>query len=77
MTTRLAILLSLLPLAACDAGADGTATGGLTAGEVEQLEKAADRLDARAPSPAGDQATVIETEVGTRLDEERAALDRR
>ena len=77
MTIRLAALLPLLLIAACDAGADGTATGGLTAGEAEQLEKAAERLDARAPSPADDQAAALEADVRARLDEERAALDKR
>ncbi len=77
MTVRLAVLLPLLLIAACDAGTDGAATGGLTAGEAEQLEKAADRLDARAPSPADDRAEALEADVRARLDEERAALDKR
>lgn len=77
MTNRLAALIPLLLIAACDAGSDGAATGGLTAGEVEQLEKAADRLDARAPSPAADQAAALEADVRARLEEERAELDKR
>ena len=77
MTIRLAALLPLMMIAACDAGADGTATGGLTAGEAEQLEKAADRLDGRVPSPAADRAAALEVDVRARLDEERAATDAR
>ena len=77
MTIRLAALLPLMMIAACDAGSDGAATGGLTAGEAEQLEKAADRLDARAPSPAEDQAAALEADVRARLDEERATLESR
>lgn len=77
MARTLTVLAITLMLTACSDGEDDTAVGGLTAGESEQLERAAVRIDAREPSPAEGRAEALEAEIRSRLDEERRAVERR
>lgn len=65
-------LLATLPLAACGREDSDPAAGGLTVGESEALDRAADRLDSRTPSPARDDAAALEGEVSARLNEKLA-----
>ncbi len=77
---RLAYWFAPLALltAGCGAGDDSdAATGGLTQGELQQLEKAAERIDARPPSPGADKAEALEADIRTRLADERAEIERR
>ena len=77
---RKAYVLPALALftAACSAGDDSDAGGGgLTQGELQQLEKAAERIDARPESPGADGAEALEADVRARLADERAAIERR
>ncbi len=77
---RIAYWLPALALftAACGDGDDGGAgAGGLTQGESQQLEKAAERIDARPASPGADGAEAIEADVRARLANDRAAIERR
>ena len=76
MIARFPLLLPMLLVTACDAGSDNTQTGGLTAGEAERLEKAAERIDARGPSPAAADAAALEADVRAKLDAERQAATR-
>lgn len=68
----LALLLASLPLAACGADSDAPGAGGMTVGENERLEAAAERLESRAPSPAQPDAAALEAEVTERLAAEQA-----
>jgi len=62
----------LLALSACGREADDDASGGLTVGESDALERAADRIDARTPSPAREESRKLEADVRSRLEQEQA-----
>ncbi|MEK6542523.1 MAG: hypothetical protein AABZ45_10445 [Pseudomonadota bacterium] len=64
-----ALILALL-LCACSRADSDAASGGLTVGEAETLERAAERLDERTPSPAAAESQALENDVRTRLDTE-------
>jgi hypothetical protein len=55
--------IAAMMLTACGSPDDSPGAGGMTEGENERLEEAADRLDARAPSPGQDPAAALEAEV--------------
>ncbi len=65
---RLIPIIAALLLAACDRADSDPAAGGLTVGETETLEAAAERLDARAESPGKTDSHQLEGEVRARLD---------
>ena len=67
ITGRLALLPALLLTSACGSDADAPGAGGMTLGENERLEAAAERLDARAQSPAQPAAAALEAEVAGKL----------
>lgn len=72
------LLLAMLTcVTGCDSSDSAAPAGGLTAGEIEQLENAANRLDNRAASPAADDAAALESDIRAKLDAERQARDRR
>lgn len=68
-----AIGLTALSLGACGRTDSDPASGGLTVGESERLDAAAERLDQREPSPARDDSAALEDEVRDRLEAENAA----
>ncbi len=68
--------IAALFLTACDAGGGDVPSGGLTAGEAAQLERAAERIDARAPSPFEEDAAALEADVRDRLAAEQPAQAR-
>lgn len=73
MRRKILIIAALAALAACTSESpDDTQVGGLTSGELEQLETAADRIDSRAPSPAAADAAAIEAQSGAELEAQRA-----
>jgi hypothetical protein len=57
-------------VSACGSVDDSPGPGGMTAGENERLEQAAERLDARAPSPAQQSAATLEAEVAVGISRE-------
>jgi hypothetical protein len=61
-----------LSLAACGRPDEDPAAGGLTVGESERLEAAAERLDQRDPSPARDDSVAFERDIRNRLEAENA-----
>ncbi len=63
-----------LLLAACGRADEDAAAGGLTVGEVDRLEAAADRLDARPPSPMAARSAELEAEISERIEREKAAI---
>lgn len=65
-----AAIMALHLLTACSMAEDDHAQGGLTVGENERLERAAERIDERAPSPAEASATQLESDVRQRLADE-------
>jgi hypothetical protein len=67
----------LLGLTACGRADADPASGGLTVGESERLEAAAERLDQRDPSPARDDSVAFERDVRNRLETENAAISER
>jgi hypothetical protein len=70
MNDRVALLAAAALLtSAC--GTDGPGSGGMTAGENDKIEEAAERLDARAPSPAQPMAAQLEAEVAERIESEQ------
>lgn len=58
-------------LAACGRESDDPDSGGLTVGEAEALERAAERLDNRAESPGASDSRALEQEVRTRIKTEQ------
>ena len=66
----LAALVITQMLGACGRADSDPASGGMTVGETEALERAADRLDARAQSPAAAESQALENDVRARLDDE-------
>jgi hypothetical protein len=56
-------LIAATMLAACGSADDTPGAGGMTEGENERLEQAAERLDSRAPSPAQNSAAALEAEI--------------
>lgn len=74
LTPRRSLLMILaLAIAGCDsASGDGEAPAGLTEGERDRLEAAAERLDNRPPGPGAGDAAALETETGDRLAAEQA-----
>lgn len=68
-----AIGLAALALAACGRTDSDPASGGLTVGESERLDAAAERLDQREPSPARNDSAALEDDVRDRLEAENAA----
>lgn len=63
----LPLLVPLIALAACGRADSDPAAGGLTVGERESLERAAERLDERPASPGEDGARALEADVERRL----------
>lgn len=61
----------LLILAGCDRNAD-EAAGGLSVGENQALDDAAERLEQRSPSPSAQSSEALEQDVRARVAEERA-----
>lgn len=72
-----AFCILLFGLTACGRADDDPASGGLTVGESDRLEAAAERLDQREPSPARDDSVALEREVRNRLETENAAISER
>lgn len=72
MSSRIALhaLILTLLLCACSRADSDPASGGLTVGETETLERAASRLDERTPSPAAEESQALENDVRARLDAE-------
>ncbi|MEQ1508995.1 MAG: hypothetical protein ABL909_01170 [Sphingopyxis sp.] len=71
--TYILIGILLAPgLGACSRADSDPAAGGLTVGEAEVLERAADRLDSRASSPAAVESQALEQDIRARLDAEIA-----
>jgi hypothetical protein len=66
------MIAALLMLSACGDPATTPSTGGMTVGENERLEAAAERLDARAPSPAQPAAAQLEADVAAGIAREQA-----
>lgn len=64
---QLTLLIAVGTLAACGRAPDDADAGGLTVGEAQALERAADRLDSRAPSPGAEDAKALERDVRERL----------
>ena len=62
-----------LTLTACGRADSDPASGGLTVGESDRLEAAAERLDQREPSPARDDSVALEAEIRSRLETENSA----
>lgn len=79
ITLRRLLLSCALPLclAACGRADEDPASGGLTVGESERLEAAAERLDQREASPARDDSVAFERDVRNRLETENAAISER
>ncbi len=71
ISATLLVGASLL-LSACGRAASDPASGGLTVGESEKLEAAAHRLDARTAPPGREASTALESDVSTKLSEEKA-----
>jgi hypothetical protein len=67
------LIISLILLAGCGDAANAPSAGGMTVGENERLEAAAERLDARAPSPAQPNAAQLEAEVAAGIEREQQA----
>lgn len=70
--TRFALIASALTVAGCEAATSDEAPQGLTEGERDRLEAAAERLDSRPAGPGADDAAAIEAETRERLAQERA-----
>ncbi|MEQ1725477.1 MAG: hypothetical protein ABL882_06085 [Sphingopyxis sp.] len=66
-TMPFTIASALLIVSACGRADSDPASGGLTVGEAESLDRAATRLDERAPSPGGADAEALESDVRARL----------
>lgn len=64
-----AISTIALMLAGC--GMAEQDAGSLTAGEVDTLRQAAERLEARGETPGAADSQVLEAETRTRIDEDR------
>lgn len=65
-------------LASCSVqDGDAAAVGGLTAAESAQLEAAAERLDARPPSPRQAQSKALEAQSRTELEAQRREMEAR
>lgn len=73
LTSSTALGIAALSLTACGRTDSDPASGGLTVGESERLEAAAERLDQREASPARDDSAAFEDEVRDRLEAENAA----
>lgn len=73
MTTKCILMTFplLLSLVACGRADDDPAAGGLTVGEADRLEAAADRLDGRAQSPVAGDSQAFEAEVANRVEAEK------
>jgi hypothetical protein len=70
------IVLLGVTLAACSNGDGGDVGGnGLTEGEAQQLERAAERIDNRPDSVAKAQSEALESDIRARLDTERRAVE--
>jgi hypothetical protein len=67
----LIMLVALQLLTACSMADGDHAEGGLTVGENQRLERAAERIDQRTPSPAQAGSTQFEAEIRQHLAEER------
>lgn len=65
-------LVPMIALAACGRADSDPAAGGLTVGERESLEQAADRLDSRPAGPGEESAKALEADVRQRLDADLA-----
>lgn len=66
-------LLAGATLSACGRDDSDPASGGLTVGESDRLEAAAERLDQRTPSPARDDSVALEGQIRDRLETENPA----
>lgn len=75
--TLIAAAGSMMLLSCSASGEDATPVGGLTAGEAAQLEKAAERLDARPHSPAREASEALETQSRAELEAQRREIDAR
>lgn len=70
--TRYALIATALLVASCDAATGDDAPQGLTEGERDRLESAAERLEARPAAPGADDAAALEAETRDRLAAERS-----
>jgi hypothetical protein len=68
----LAAFMALHLLTACSMADDDHAQGGLTVGENQRLERAAERIDQRTASPAQAASAQFEADVRQRLADERS-----
>lgn len=66
-----------LSLTACGRADDDPASGGLTVGESDRLDAAAQRLDSRDPAPGQADSAALEKEIGQRLEQENGAISAR
>lgn len=73
--TLYALIATALLVAGCDAATSDDAPQGLTEGERDRLEAAAERLDSRPAGPGADGAATLEAETRERLANERAQQD--
>jgi hypothetical protein len=60
-------------LISCGRAENDPASGGMTVGEAQRLEAAADRLDARQPSPVSGDSQAFERETAERVEAEKGA----
>jgi hypothetical protein len=67
----LATLLLAVSLTACGRADNDPAAGGMTVGEAERLEAAAERLDARPPSPVSGDSQAFERETAEQVEAEK------
>jgi hypothetical protein len=65
-------LCAAATIAGCGSADDAPGAGGMTEGENTRLEAAAERLDARAQSPAQDAAVALEGEVAAGISAEQS-----
>ena len=69
---HLATLLLAASLTSCGRADADPAAGGMTVGEAERLEAAAERLDARPQSPVSGDSQAFEREIAERVEAEKA-----
>ncbi len=70
---HLTALSLMVALSACGRADSDPAAGGMTIGEAERLEAAAERLDARPQSPINGDSQAFERETSERVEAEKAA----
>lgn len=69
---HLATLSLAVSLISCGRADSDPAAGGMTVGEAERLEAAAERLDARPQSPISGDSQEFERETAERVETEKA-----